>query len=104
RPDFGMLEADALQRVVQLDVDAEIIRIELQLVAGPDAGVLVDVDRQRGDRAVEGQLQVTVLRRVGLVVDPGGFAHAALLEMRGNRTGRRPTNMKYIAELIRVNA
>ena len=48
---FGMLEADALQRVVQLDVDAEVVGIELELVAGPDAAVLVDVHRERRDRA-----------------------------------------------------
>ena len=32
--DLGMLEADAVQRVVQLDIDAEIVGIELELVAG----------------------------------------------------------------------
>ncbi len=55
RAHFGMLEADALDRVVQLDVDAEVVGVELQLVAGTDARVLVDVERQRGDRAVEGR-------------------------------------------------
>ena len=29
---FGMLEADALQRVGELDVDAEIVGVELELV------------------------------------------------------------------------
>ena len=32
RVHFGMLEAQALQRVGELDVDAEVVRIELQLV------------------------------------------------------------------------
>jgi len=31
-----MLEADAVQRVVQLDVDAEVVAVELELVAGRD--------------------------------------------------------------------
>ena len=47
---FGMLEADALERVVQLDVDAEVVRVELELVAGADAAVLGDVHRERRDR------------------------------------------------------
>ena len=37
-------------RVVQLDVDAEVVRVELELVAGADAAVLADVHRERGDR------------------------------------------------------
>ena len=32
RVDLGMLEADALQRVGELDVDAEVVGVELQLV------------------------------------------------------------------------
>ena len=53
RAHLGMLEADAVERVVQLDVDAQVVAVELQLVAGAQAGVLVDVERQRGQRAVE---------------------------------------------------
>ena len=58
--DFGMLEAKALDRVGELDVDAEVVGIELELVVGREAGVFADVHRQRGDRAVEGQLPVVV--------------------------------------------
>ena len=47
--DFGMLEADALNRVGQLDVDAEIVGIELQPVVGREAGVFLHVHRQRRD-------------------------------------------------------
>jgi hypothetical protein len=46
-----VLEAQPLDRVVQLDVDAEVVGIELQLVAGPEPAVLADVQRERGDRA-----------------------------------------------------
>jgi hypothetical protein len=48
-----VLEAEALERVGELDVDAEIVRIELELVTRANAAVLFDVHRQRGDRAVE---------------------------------------------------
>jgi hypothetical protein len=72
---FGMLEADALQGVVQLDVDAEVIGIQLQLVAGLDATVFVDVEVQGGDLAVERQAPVLVLVGMGVVSDglPGGI-------------------------------
>ena len=70
-PDFGMLEADALQGVGEFDVDAEIIGVQLQLVAGPDAAVFVDVEHQGGDGAVEFDLPVRVARGVGVVGDRG---------------------------------
>ena len=80
---LGMLEAQALQRVGQLDVDAEVVGVELQLVVvGPQAGVLLHVHRQRGDRPVEAQLPVAVLRWRGLEGDRGelgGLFHAAFL-------------------------
>ena len=44
---FGMLEADAVERVVQLDVHAQVVGVELELVAGHDAAVLVDIHGQR---------------------------------------------------------
>src|SRR5207244_7409172 len=47
--DFRVLEADTLQRVVQFDVYAEIVRVQLQLVAGLNASVFLNVHRQRGD-------------------------------------------------------
>ena len=64
-----MLEADALYRVVQFDVDAEVVGVELELVAFADAAVLGDVQGQRGDGAVEGELPVPVAGRFGPVVD-----------------------------------
>jgi hypothetical protein len=55
-----MLEADAVDRVVQLDVDAQVVRIELELVARLDAAVLVDVQLQARDVALDRQLPVAV--------------------------------------------
>jgi hypothetical protein len=46
-----VLEAQPLHRVSQLDIDAEIVGIELQLGAGEEAARRVDVERQPGDRA-----------------------------------------------------
>ena len=43
RAHLRVLEADALHRVVELDVDAQVVAVELELVAGTQAGVLVEV-------------------------------------------------------------
>src|SRR4029453_9528751 len=45
---LGVLEAYALQRVRELDVDTEVVGVELELVAWQEAAILVD--RERGDR------------------------------------------------------
>ncbi|MDT4853386.1 hypothetical protein FQZ97_876510 [compost metagenome] len=66
---FGVLEADAVQGVVQLDVHAQVVAVELELVARADATVFIDVDRQRGDRAIEGEFPVAVFAGGGAVID-----------------------------------
>ena len=45
RAHFRMLEAQALHRVGQFDIDAEIVGIELQLGAGEEAARLVYIER-----------------------------------------------------------
>ena len=47
-------------RVRELDVDAEIVRIQLEPVVRREPGVLLHVHRQRGDGAVERQLPVAI--------------------------------------------
>ena len=61
-----MLEAQPLHGVGQLDVDAEIVGIQLELIALEQAGILVDVHGQRRDIALDRQLPVPVARRIGL--------------------------------------
>ena len=51
--DLGMLEAQALHGIGQLDVDAEIVGIELQLVAGLEPAILVHVHGEVGDAVLE---------------------------------------------------
>ena len=63
-----MLEAQPLHRVVQFDVDAEIVGIELELVVAEPAG-LVDVHDQVGDVAVVLDPPVAIARGIGLEVD-----------------------------------
>jgi hypothetical protein len=69
---LGVLEADALHGIVQFHVDAEVVGVELQLVAGLDAAVFLDVQGEGGHMwrlAVEGQSPVGVAGRIGVVGD-----------------------------------
>ena len=64
-----MLETQPLHGVSQFDVDAEVIGIQLELIALEQPAILVDVHRQRRDVACDVQLPVPVTRRIGLEVD-----------------------------------
>jgi hypothetical protein len=72
-----VLEAQALDGVVELDVDAEVVGVELELVALEQAAVLVHIHDQTGDLALEDKLPVPVARRVRLEIDM--FRHPGLL-------------------------
>ena len=67
--DAGMLEAEPLHRVREFDVDAEIVGIQLELIAFEQPAILVDIHCQRGDVAIGIELPVAVARRVGLKID-----------------------------------
>ena len=45
---FRVLEADALQSVMQLDVHAQVIGVEFEFVARTDTGVFVDIELEGG--------------------------------------------------------
>src|SRR6185369_16138253 len=88
RADFGMLEAQALDGVVELDVHSQVVGVELELVARYEAAVLPDVHVERGHRTVEGELPVLVPARVRPEVDHHARAVAhALSSTRGSPTG-----------------
>ena len=72
RAHLGVLEADPVDGVVQLDVDPEVVAVELELVAWSQAAVLVEVGGQGRHWALEAQLPVAVAAGVGLVVDAVG--------------------------------
>ncbi len=87
RADLGMLEAQALDGVVELDVHAQVVGVELELVAGHEAAVLLDVHGERGHRAVEGELPVPVPARVRPEIDHHARAVAHhLSSSRGSPT------------------
>jgi len=83
-----MLEAQPLDGVGQLDIDAEIVGVELELIALEQRALLVDVHQQRGDVAVDIEPPMPVALRVGLEIDPRlavrqrtcscGFSHLCL--------------------------
>ena len=64
-----MLEAEPHQRVGKLDVDAEIVGVQLELIALEQPGILVDIHRERRGLALDRQLPVAVARRFRLEID-----------------------------------
>ena len=64
-----MFESNALQDVVQLDVHAEIVRIQFQLVARSDSAVFSNVHRQRRYWTVKRETPMLVSRRIGLEIN-----------------------------------
>ncbi len=70
----GMFETQPLHRVGQLDIDAEIVGIQLELITLEQPAVLVDVHGQRRDVAIDLQLPVPVARRFGLKIDVASAA------------------------------
>ena len=60
-----MLESEPLQGVGELDVDAEIIGIQLELIALEEPAILVHIHEKVGDLAVDRQFPMSVFRRLG---------------------------------------
>ena len=52
-PTSRVLEAKALDRVVELDIHPEVVRVELELVAGADAALLVHREPENRHRPVD---------------------------------------------------
>ena len=77
--DFRVLKANAVQGVMQLHVHAQVIAVELELVAGANATVFGNVELHAGDIALHFKRPVTVLAWLGAVIDDGLLLHARLL-------------------------
>src|SRR5262249_18599860 len=76
-----MLETNALDRVGQLDVDAEIVGVQLESVLRRQPSIFADVHCQRGNSALECQLPMLVLSRVSFEADrTRSVRHAVELE------------------------
>src|SRR5262249_42754487 len=57
---LGVLEAQPLHGVVELEVDAEIVRVELEAVTGAQGPVFLDRHHEPGERPFDRQLPVRV--------------------------------------------
>ena len=69
RAHFGMLETQPLHRVVELDIDGQIVGIEFELVVGGDAAGRIDVHDQERDLAVALDPPMAIAPGLGLEVD-----------------------------------
>src|SRR5262249_33323424 len=92
RADLGVLEAEPLDGVGELDVDAEVVRVELQLVAGPEPAVLPDVHPERRHAPVDRELPVPVAGGLGPEVDQDlATVRHGRLELRPGQADARDT-------------
>ena len=64
--DLGMLEADAVERIGQFDIDTEIVRVELEPVAGIEPAILLDIEGQGRDRARAFEAPMPITAGVGV--------------------------------------
>lgn len=67
-----MLKTQALHGVGKLDVDAQVIGVEFQLIALKQAAILIDVHDQLGHLAVEFQFPMPIACRLALEIDAPG--------------------------------
>src|SRR3989454_8810024 len=64
-----MVEADAVEGIVQFDVDAEVVAVELELVPGHQGLVLGHVEGEGRHGPLEGELPVAVALGTGFEAD-----------------------------------
>ena len=67
-----MLKSQALHRIGELDVNAQIVGIQLELVVRPERLILADIHDQAGDSPIDFQFPVPVLLRAGFKRDHRG--------------------------------
>ena len=70
--DVGVLEADAVERVMQLNVHPQVVAVELEFVARTDPAVLRYVKGQPRNGTLDRQGPVAVLRGISAVVNAFG--------------------------------
>ena len=98
RADLRAGEPQSLDRVVQLDVHAEVVGVQLQLVAGGDAALLVGLDHDARDLAVDLQAQVPVA--AGLGVEVNGCHHAPVC-LQARTAPARVAGLPQVSTLLR---
>ena len=81
RPDLRVLEAQALHRVLELDINAQVVRVQLQDVPGPERLVLLDVPDDAGHLTLS--LQPPVHVPVGCRLERDGCLRRGLFLFHG---------------------
>src|SRR2546422_3832893 len=69
RTNLRMFKSNALKRIMQLDIHAEIVGIQFQFVSRADSTVFGDIHRQRGYSSVKRETPMIVSRRIVLKVN-----------------------------------
>jgi hypothetical protein len=99
-----MLEAQALHRVGEFDVDAKVVGVALEYVVGSQGGVLRHLQRENRNRALDTQMPVPVAIGVRAEVDHSGVhragAHRGPFASPTRHHVRR--NVTRTASIIRV--
>jgi len=70
-----MLEADTIDGVVEFDVDAEVVAVQFELVAWPQARVFVKIGLQGRHRSVNFEAPVPIACGFGLIVNAVRMIH-----------------------------
>ena len=72
---FGVLKADAIDRIIELNVYAQVVTVQLELVAGTQTCVFINVNSECRHGTIERQFPMFVGRWVGLVFNLQCFSH-----------------------------
>src|ERR1035438_4773174 len=64
-----MLKPNSLQGIMQLNVDAQIVGIQFELVPRPQSAIFGHVHCQCGDRRIKRNAPVFVTRKIDLIID-----------------------------------
>ncbi len=93
-----VLEAQPLHRVRELDIDAEIVGIELQLGAGEEAAGWIDVEGQGRDRPVAFEAPMAVAGGLGGKIDDHRHVRVKRLRLA------QPISIAYGASAVHAEA
>ena len=73
-----MFKADTVDGVIQLNINAQIVAVQLQLVTRTQTCVFINVYRQCGDSAIELEFPVSVLGGIGLIFNLWRSGHCLI--------------------------
>src|SRR5579862_1455601 len=75
---FRMFESNPLKRIMQLDVYAEIVRVQFELVTRTYPSVLLNTHHKSSDSTLDGQFPVAIVGGRSLEIDEVGICGTRL--------------------------